>query len=225
MVFTMRSFFLSVLALVVICGFAVPAKADYVVWKDHNTGVSLSWPDTWKIVSNADADDVVTIMPPSGRAHAACRVRAREDARYVIYPPRYSWAVQEVAYSYDFFDSYLMEYTNPVIYETHDGAGLGRGFAGYALAGYESAVQGPYMERMAMIFASVYNGTAYILECSSHKDAFWRWQKLFLSIAGSVDFEKAHHELITGHYAHEPIFIKDPPIEFMGDEGPNRILY
>lgn len=223
MVFTMRSVFLSVLTIVVF-GFAVQAKADYYVWQDAKTGVSLSWPDTWKVVSNADADDVLTIMPPSGRGHAACRVRAREDKRYLVYPPHYSSDVQRVAYSLKYWDKYLAEYTDYEIYNVRDGAGLGRGFAGYALAGYESAVQGPNMRRKALIFASLYNGTTYILECSSHADAFDRWKKAFLSIAGSVDFKKAHHELRTGHFP-DPNFLQDRRIEFEAVHGKSRTLH
>lgn len=218
----MRSAFLSFLAVLMTFGFSVQAKADYVVWSDIDTGLSLSWPDTWKMVSNADRDDVVTLMAPAGRGHAACRVRVRDDMRYSIYPARYSGEVQKIAYSSNFFDRYLAEYTDHKLYNVKDVSGLGRGFAGYAIVGYDGAVQGPYMKRKALIFASLYNNKAYIIECSSHEDAFDRWKILFLSIAGSIDFKKAHHDLKVGHYRD---FMADPRIEFKGDQGENRIVY
>ncbi len=221
-VFTMRSFLLSALAIVVSFGFAAQAKADYYVWQDSKTGVSLSWPDTWKVVSNADADDVITIMPPSGRGHAACRVRARDDRRYMIFPPELHAEVQQVGYSRGFWDQYLAEYTNPEIYQVYDGAGLGRGFASYTLAAYESAVQGPDMKRRALMFVSNYNGRDYILECSSHQHAFDSYRTIFLSIAKSIDFKKAHTELTAGYYFD---FMSDPRIEFEGEEGNNRVQY
>lgn len=219
----MRSRLLTFIAMVfgMICT-ALPARADYFVWQDPATGLSLSWPDTWKMVSNADPDDIVTIMAPSGRAHAACRVRARHDGRYAIYPGKYSWAVQREAYSRDFWDRYLAEYTDHKVFQSYDGAGLGRGFAGYALGGYESAVQGPEMARRALMFASLYNNTAYILECSSHEDAFDDWKQMFLSIAGSVDFRKARHELRSGNYFN---FMADKRIEFKGEKGHFRTIY
>jgi len=161
-------------------------------------------------------------MAPGGRGHPACRMRVRDDMRYAIYPPKLDWAVQRVAYSHDFWEVYLDEYNDHEIYQVYDGAGLGRGFASYALAAYESPVQGPDMKRRALMFASLYNGTAYILECSAHADAFERWKGLFLSIAHSVDFKKAHHEFATGHYFN---FMADPRIEFEGDQGNNRVLY
>ncbi len=224
MVLTMKSILSGFLTIAVLFVLSVPqaAQADYVVWKDSDTGLSLSWPDSWRIVSSADPDDVITIMAPSGRGHAACRVRAREDMRFAIYPPHYAGTVQRVGYSADFWSRYLAEYTDYQIYRAYDGAGLGRGFASYAIAGYESAVPGPYMARRSIMFASNYNNIVYILECSSHEDTFTRWQNLFLSIAGSVDFKPARHQLRNGHYRN---FISDRRIQFRGDEGPNRVVY
>lgn len=218
----MRSIFLGTLALVVILSYTAPAKADYALWADPETGFSLTWPDTWKRVNNADADDLITIMAPSGRAHATCRARAHKDVRFEIYPPQFAPDVQRVAYSEDFWESYLQEYSNHIVHSVFDGAGLGRGYASYALAEYDSAVPGPEMRRRAMLFAANYNGVVYILECSAHKDAYAKWQKLFLSIAGSVDFSKAHTELRSGHYYN---FFNDRRIRFKGTEGPQRIVY
>ncbi|PJB73740.1 MAG: hypothetical protein CO093_00115 [Alphaproteobacteria bacterium CG_4_9_14_3_um_filter_47_13] len=208
--------------MIITLGFSFPAKADYIVWQDPATGLSLSWPDTWKQVSNADPDDIITLMAPSGRAHATCRARARKDSRTLIYPPEYSADIQKINYSTSYWEQYLGEYSDYKIYNISDGAGLGRGFSGHTIAGFQSAVQGPEMSRKALIFASLYNGTAYIIECSSHKDAFANWQNAFLSIAKSVDFKKAHHELRAGHYRN---FMADPRIEFESEHGESRTLY
>lgn len=201
---------------------ALPARADYVVWQDDAAGVSLSWPDTWRQVSNQAPDDILTLMAPSGRAHAMCRLRARADGRYALYPGGYDWAVQRVGYNRAFWDRYLGAYDDAQIRMVQDGAGLGRGFAGYAVASYSNAVPGPFMDRKALMFAALYRGTAYILECSAHEGAFADWKGPFLSIAGSVDFKKKGHETAIGHYRN---FMRDPRIEFIGDEGRNRVLY
>lgn len=176
------------------------ARADYVVWSDAQTGLSFSFPDTWQIVNNAAPDDVLTVMPPSGRAQAMCRLRAREDRRFMIYPARFGAAIQELSVSKSFWESYLDEFTNPEIIGYRDGAGLGRFYAGAVIAAYEDTVPGPRMRKRGVAFASLYNGVAYILECSAHEDAFESWWKPFLSIAGSVDFPKAYHENRTGNY-------------------------
>lgn len=218
----MRPSLILLSAFLLVLSLAPSARADYIVWKDSRTGASLSWPDTWRVVSNADGNDVVTIMAPAGRGHAACRLRANTDRRYNIYPMKYSWAVQRVAYNEDFWKKYLNEYKNAELWRVSDGAGLGRGFATYAIADFNSAIQGPEMNRRALMFATLYNGKAYVLECSSHKDAFDRWKKLFLSIAGSVDFEKGPHELPSGNYYN---FMQDPRMEFEGAEGQSTELY
>lgn len=197
------------------------ARADYVVWEDAKSGFTISYPDTWKIVSNQKTDDVLTIMPPSGRANVQCRMRTREDGRFKTYPSGFDPAIQKIAYGADFWQAYLGEYTNATIYQTHDGAGLGRGYAGLAEAGYWSEIPGPFMPRKAIMFASLYNGTAYILECSSHADAYGDWRADFLSIAKSVDFKKSRDELLNGHYHN---FMRDKRFLFPWPDSPESSL-
>ena len=202
--------------------FGIPARADYFVWRDHLTGLSLSFPDSWLVVANKEPDDLVTVMAPGGRGNAVCRVRAREDRRYLIYPPRFSAAIQKIDYGAAFWETYLGEYEDARLESVKDESGLGRGFASTAVADYRSAVPGPYMSRKGLMFASLYNGRAYITECSSHRDAFSRWKDDFLSIAKSVDFRKAHHEVLTGDYRN---FMKDPFLPFAGVDGHSVSLY
>ncbi|MBU0801057.1 MAG: hypothetical protein KKA05_08635, partial [Alphaproteobacteria bacterium] len=190
----MRFVRLSALALILTFTAPQAAKADYFVWNDPQTGVQITYPDTWKVVHSQDTNDVVTIMPPSGRANAQCRVRANDERRFLIYPPRYDAAIQKITFSRDFWDKYLHEYNNHNIEALYDGAGHGRGFASYTIATYDSQIPGPDMARRALMFVSHYNDTVYVTECSSHADAFEQWKQIFLSVAGSVEFRKAHHE-------------------------------
>jgi len=209
----MRILLLSVLIVFFAVGFSGQVRADYFVWQDVNTGLSFSFPDTWRMVNNSKPDDLLTVMAPSGRGQAICRVRQREDGRYKIFPYRYDSNIQKIAYSFEFWKQYLSEYSDYEIYGYHDGSGLGRGYAGYAVAGYSSAVPGPLMDRKALMFASLYHDKLFILECSSHKDAFDRWREMFVSIAGSIDFMKTHNEVITGNYRN---FITDPYLVLKG---------
>ena len=202
-------------ALVISCGAGV-ARADYYVWRDVNTGLSLSFPDTWRMVSNADPDDIITVMAPSGRGNAQCRVRTRADGRYAIYPPRFDWAIQKIDFSFDFWNRYLGEYDEAEIFNVQNGAGLGRGYAGYAVAAYKSPVPGPFMDRQALMFATLYHDDVFILECSAHEDAFADWKGMFLSIAKSVDFQKTNHQITSGHYRN---FLDDPHINFKDMDG------
>lgn len=198
------------------------ARADYYVWRDVDTGLSLSFPDTWLITSSADSNDILTVMPPSGRGNAMCRVRADRERRWLIYPPYFSPDVQETGFSRKFWERYLAEYSDHHVMEAWDGEGLGRGYAGYAIAAYSSPVPGPFMARKALMFATLYYDKAYVLECSSHRDAFGQWKEEFLSVAKSVDFKEAYDELMTGNYRN---FMEEPPITFSGDEGANVLSY
>lgn len=211
----MRFLLAATVFLVLSGGVCAPARADYFVWEDPGSGLTLSFPDTWKRVSSSDPDDVLTIMAPSGRAHAACRVRVDADRRFVIYPQQYRPAIQKTGFGKAYWEHYLAQFDDPQIYETADGAGLGRSVAGWALAGFKSAVQGPYMDRTALMIASIYNDRVYVLECSSHRDAFEEWKEAFESIAGSIDFRKTYHENVTGDYRD---FLKDAePLRLKGD--------
>lgn len=194
---TLKSLFLCVFVLVVS---VLPARADYFVWEDAKTGLSLSFPDSWDMTSNADPDDVITLMAPSDRGYASCRVRARDEGRYLIYPPRLSGALRDEVLNLDFWKSYLAEYDHIRIYDHYQDAGLGRGYASMVTATYNSAVPGPDMRRKALIFASLYHDKLFIFECSVKTAYYKDWAATFLSIAKSVDFKKTHHELWSGNY-------------------------
>ncbi|MFN3827870.1 MAG: hypothetical protein ACK4NR_09635 [Micavibrio sp.] len=213
----MRSILTAVATIALLIGGASAAKADYFVWQDQGTGLTLSYPDTWYVENGQDPDDVAVLMAPSGRANAYCRIRSHEDKRYAIFPPRYNSSIQKIEYSLGFWDRYLREYKQPELYNLQNSTGLGRGWASFAEAGYTSSVPFPEMERRAVLFASLYNNRVYIVDCSSHKDAFDQWKGPFLSIAKSIDFKKANHELLTGHYRN---FMEDGRL-LLPDEGRN----
>ena len=208
----MRFFRALALTAIVLCGSAHAARADYFVWRDPASGMTFSFPDDWKLVQNEQPDDVVTIMPPSGRATAVCRMKVHDDRRYAVYPPRYNADIQRVDFSYGFWMTYLSQYSNPRVYTVNDGAGMGRGYASYAEAGFWDTIPGPLMHRMGLLFASLYNNKLYILECSSQQDAYERWKEDFLAIASSVDFQKSNHELTTGNYRN---FMADQRLRFI----------
>lgn len=216
----MRFLLTAFMALALSVSFSKDVRADYFVWQDSASGLTFTYPDTWRVVSNAKPDDLVTVMAPSGRGLAQCRVRSSEDGRYGIFPPRYDWAIQKIDFSFDFWENYLTEYANHEIYNVRNGAGLGRGYAGYAIASYDASVPGPMMRRKALMFASLYHDRLFVVDCSAHVDAFDRWKGLFLSIAGSVDFKKQHYEMNTGNYRN---FLHDAPVVLHGERG--QVVY
>ncbi len=218
----MRAILTSLMALALLTGTASAARADYFVWEDTQSGMTLSYPDTWQIENGQDPDDLVTLAAPSGRANAFCRIRSHEDKRYAIFPPRFNKDVQKVEYGLSFWDQYLREYQQPELYNLQNAVGMGRGWASFAEAGYTSSVPYPEMDRRAILFASLYNNRVYILDCSCHEDAFEKWKGAFLSIAKSIDFKKANHELLSGHYRN---FMNDPRLIMRGPEANYNTTY
>lgn len=200
------------------------AQADYYVWRDVQSGMSLTYPDHWQVSHNQQPDDVLTLKAPSGRAHASCRVRVRDDGRYTFYPASYSPAIQRYDFGADYVENYFRGYKNAEILMAREDAGLGRDFSSFGEARYSDAVPGPEMRRRAIMFVSNHFDTNYIFECSSHEDAFDVWKPRFLSIAKSIDFAPVYAPVPTGYY--RPDFLGEPPhIAFPAAQGDAVIVY
>lgn len=199
------------------------AKADYFVWQDEKSGLSVTFPDTWKMQNNVHPDTVLTVMGASPNDQPVCRIDVREDKRYTIFPPRYGDAVQEVAVSTPFWNRYLQQYDSYNIENVYDNAGLGRWHASYALASYTRRFGSVIQQRRAIMFASLYNDTMFMIECSALNDGYERWALDFQSVIKSVDFEKAYHEIPTGDYAN---FLEDVDQLFWAQTGPDgTVIY
>ena len=192
--------FLVVLASLLFLVAPREAQADYFVWQDSDSGMTVTFPDTWKILSNRKPDDTLVIAGNSLVDKPLCQIRVNEDRRFVIYPPELGSAIQKTAISSSFWDSYLSRYVDFNLSKVYDGAGLGRWFASYARGSF-IRMNGTQEEiRTALMFASLYNDKVYVLECSTLTGSYNQWDLVFRSILKSIDFEKIYHELPTGEY-------------------------
>ncbi|MDB5490635.1 MAG: hypothetical protein JWO78_484 [Micavibrio sp.] len=210
------------IAALTVGAFAAQAKADYFVWQDEKSGLSMSYPDTWGKISTRQPDDIFAIVAPNAEDDAVCRIRVRTDRRFVVYPPNMDKDVQSIAVSKEFWDNYLHEYKNVDLYGYTDGAGLGKGFGSFAVIGYDGSVIGPETKHRGIAVASLYFGKIYVVDCTAKASAFEKWQPQFLSIIGSVDFKKAHDELWTGNYRN---FFADPALKFKWPHAKALITY
>jgi hypothetical protein len=200
---------LYILALLAFCAVAPAAHADYFKWQDPKTGASLTFPDTWRMVNNQQPDDLVTVLGPSQADYPVCRLRARGDNRFTVYPVEYSNPVQDVAYNQKFWEEYTAEYHNVQLHSYRDNANLGRAFASMVMASF-ATVNDPYVMRTGQMWAGVYHDTAYILDCSSTNASFMTWQGDFVAIAKSVDMRKAIDGRVTGDYPHDFLHDRRP---------------
>ncbi len=180
--------------------FPAAAKADYFLWEDPVSHLTITFPDTWKTAHNQKPDDILTILGPSEHGFPKCVVKTRDDKRYVIFPPQYGRSIQNEAVSSGFWKTYLDEYQDYNLAKVVDDAGLGRWHASYALAGYTDYDGRVFEKRRSIMFASLYYDTMYILECSALEHAYEDWYFPFMSIVKSVDFRKMYNEVPSGHY-------------------------
>lgn len=193
-----------------------PAKAEIFFVEDQVNRFSMSFPDAWRKTQDQKADDKLTVTAPGENNHASCRVRVRQDRRFVIYPQKFSSAIQKVGYSKEFWNDYLGEYNDVTTDVFQDDAGLARGFASYTEASYTTAEE-PVVRKRGIMFASLYHDRAYIVDCAAEESIYDRWRPSFLSIIKSVDFEKTVHELPSGNYRN---FLGDPELVI---NGPNKL--
>ena len=180
--------------------FHAPAQADYFLWEDAKTGLTVTFPDIWKTQTNQNPDDILTIAGPSENGNPVCTIKATQDKRYVIYPTDFGRAVQKDAVSTAFWNSYMGLYDAYTLDAVYDGGGLGRWLASYALGSYDVRKGPVHQKRRAIMFASLYFDTLYIVECSSLNHDYDRWDNNFRSIIKSIDFKKSFHERPIGEY-------------------------
>lgn len=206
------------LPLLLVILFPSVAKADYYVWQDPKTGMSLTMPDTWKRQNNVNPDTLFTAAGPSNVDQPMCRVDVMDDKRYTIFPARYGDAIQKVAVSTEFWRAYMRHYDSYTVERIYDGAGLGRWFASYALASYVRMDGTVLEQRRAIMFASLYNDKLYVVECSALNHAYEKWAADFRGIIKSVDFKKAYHEVPTGEYQN---FLNNAETYFWAQTAPD----
>lgn len=197
------------------------AEASVVVWQDPVTKLSASYPDRWEEQINIAPDDKLTVVAPGVGYLASCRLKVREDRRFVVYPVRYSDEIQRLHVSADFWAEYLNQYEDVTVHTIKDNAGLGRGFASFAEVSFTPAV-GVRAEKRGVMLASIYNGKLFVAECSSKEEVFDVFSRSFMSFMKSVNFRKEHFEFPSGHYRH---FLDDCPLRINGARDIDMVIY
>ncbi len=197
--------------------FTNAAHADYFAWADEKTGLSATFPDSWKIIANRQPDHVLTVALPSGDDKAQCIIRADIDKRFLIYPNQYRKDVQHVAFSKDFWKDYNATYQNIQTLGYGDETGLGKGFASTEMITYTTPPDEPFENRAAIISVTNYYDKTYIAECSSTQNSYQKYATAFLSFMKTIDQEKAYHELTIGN--HPRNFINEGTLEFKDRNG------
>jgi hypothetical protein len=182
---------------------ASSARAEYFVWQDRLSEVSLSYPDRWAAIHTQKPDEVIQIAAPGDGDYASCRMRVRDDGRFKIHPPQLAGSVQRLNVSQDFWNAYVGEFDQGKLLSVTDNAGLGRGFASWAEMVY-IADAGPRVQKRSFAYATIHYDKMFIFECSSELSVYDQWHKPFLGILKSVDFAPTYSQYLNGHYRNFP---------------------
>lgn len=208
-------------ALATVMGASQAAQANYFVWTDPDTEMTMSYPDTWVRVNNQKPGDRMTIAAP-GDDMARCTVHIQEDKRFLYFPLRYQDAVQKVAFSTEFWSDVFANYANVKVHRFLDGSGLGKGVGSYVLITYDELWPKDETGLAGIMLVSLYHDDAYVASCTSKKEAFDAWRGYFGSIISSIDFKKVPHELFVGEYRD---FLNDINLIFSRQDGLESIKY
>ena len=177
------------------------ANADIYIWKDADTNISVSFPDTWKIITNQQPDTILTVLAPDSEAMPICRLRVREDKRFRMYPVQFESDIQKVAYSHNFWEDYLNgQYANLKMSQSLDEAGLGRSFASFALFNYDGDPEENDVFRQGLGFASHYFDYGLIAECTANQIGYPDWVPEFTQFFGSIDYPAVYGTSVNGEY-------------------------
>lgn len=209
----MFSKFKSLLCAAALCVSINPAvNAEVFFVEDQGNRFTVSFPDSWAVINNQKPDDKLTVAGPGVNEYAECRIRVRQDRRFVIFPRKFDTNVQRISYSHEFWNAYLGEYNDVEINGFRDEAGLDSGFASMAESTYETA-EGAIVRKKGIAFATLIHDQLYAIECSSEASVYKKWRPAFLSIIKSADFDDHRTASPHGHYRG---FLEDKKLEVKG---------
>lgn len=202
----MKMFKTGLMVVTAMMAFSVPVKADYVVWTDSDTGATVSYPDTWKQINDQQPDDVITLSLPSGNDDAECRLRAREDKRFMIYPNRFRDEIRDTNFVDNFWEDYTASYENVHMVRQENKAGLGDGYASMTLITFMTPPDEPLSQKAGLMAVTNYGNNVYIAECTSTAESYVNYHPMFLSFFKTIDFKPAYSVTKVGEYKN---FLKD----------------
>ena len=180
----MRVLILSILMLFTVSS----AEAEVFVWNDHETGLSLSYPDSWRRQVQLREDERLRIMQPQGHDFAQCALYTMDQTDPLL----------DNAAVVDYFNNRGV--LDAVITKRTDNAGFGQTAAVYSEVNHSLSWAGQRWPMQAMVFDTISDGVRYSLVCSAVAGRLQRYRAFFLGIASSVDLQPVGHPLPYGLY-------------------------
>lgn len=197
MVFFMKKIFAFLFVFAVV---GVPsAQADHVYIANQDHHFSVSYPDTWHRTNHQKSDEAFTVVAPGQGHMARCRVRARPDERFAMYPRHYDASIQKAAFNERFWSDYLGEYDNAEILFYEGSVQVDKGMGSYVEAEFNE-VTGPYALKRGMMAVTYQNDTAYIIECKAAADQYTGWRASFIKFLSDVQIQQISPGHASGYY-------------------------
>ena len=183
--------------------FAMPVQAEVYQWQDPKFDITMTFPDDWMRQAKEGEDLRLHILAPQGQDHAACRVFANNDNRFLYVPPQGAVAVAQFVQDQTALQGVLsnrLHYDNVRLIGYQKLAGLGKGPATAALAQFYKEWQGRKIGMQSIVFGGYVHGLETVFQCESTAAAWQRWYPVFMGMVSSFDFPIRTARFKQGYY-------------------------
>ena len=203
---------------------AFPASAEVFSWKDPQFNLTMTYPDTWMKQAKEGDQLRVHILAPQGQDHAACRVFANQDNRFLYVPPQGNVEVTQFVQDEKTLQNFLnrmLGYTDVTLLEYKSLGGLGKGPATVAYASYTKEWSGRQFPMQAIVLGGYVRGMETFLHCEALAQQWSQWEPLFMNMASTFDFPAKSAPFKHGSYRD---FMADGYVYFQvgNDKGKSR---
>jgi hypothetical protein len=179
------------------------ARAEVYVWQDPKYDITLTFPHDWMRQAKEGDDLRLHILAPQGADHAACRVFANNDNRFLYVPPVGATEVTQTVQDEQALKGILanrLAYTDVNLIGYQNVGSLGKGPATVAIGQFQKDWNGNKIAMQSIVFGGYVQGLETIFQCESTSDGWARWHPLFMSMAESFDFPVRTAALKNGYY-------------------------
>jgi hypothetical protein len=183
--------------------FSFSAQASILSWKDPKFDITLTFPDDWMRQAQEGNDLRLHILAPQGQDHAACRVMANNDNRFLYVPPQGAIQVTQFVQDQDALRGILanrLRYDNVRLIGYQSLGGLGKGPATIAIGQFTKSWNGQNIPMQSIVFGGYTHGLETIFQCESMAQSWTRWYPTFMTMASTFDFPAKGSSFKHGQY-------------------------
>ncbi len=192
---------LSVLTAFILSSFAAEsAQAEVFYWKDPEFKIDFVFPHEWRIQHDKNTDVRIRVLAPQGQDYASCKISAKRDGRYAMYPDRYVQRVNSVVFDVKGLMQYWIEHDNVRMIHRSDYASIGKSHAVYAEARYTRNFGIRNLPMRGMVLATLYGDMNLVFDCEAAERNWNYWVPEFMSMARTVNFPLNQRSTPNGWY-------------------------